>query len=121
MRQNEVTHILNCSGVKLNLNKQLNVRVKTLNILDLPETKIYSYFEESFAFIDEARRKGCVLVHCNAGVSRSATIVIAYVMFKLKLSYTEAFKKVKDTRPSICPNSGFIEQLKQYELVTLRT
>lgn len=44
-----------------------------------------------------------------AGVSRSATIVIAYLMKKRKLSYDDAFKFVKTRRVIVWPNDGFIE------------
>jgi len=57
-----------------------------------------------------------------AGISRSATIVIAYVMRKSQLSMVEAYTMVKRIRPivsesaiQIQPNIGFIQQLKRYE------
>lgn len=46
------------------------------------------------------------------GVSRSATIVIAYLIRKYKCSYEKAYKKVKDRRQIVKPNSGFVMQLK---------
>ncbi|KAG9349471.1 hypothetical protein JZ751_027916 [Albula glossodonta] len=88
---------------------------KTLNILDLPDTIITSYFEECSQFIDQAKaEKGVVLIHCNAGVSRSASVVIGYLMSRDRLSFVEAFASVKRARPAICPNPGFLEQLKNY-------
>ena len=50
-----------------------------------------------------------------AGISRSATIVIAYLMYMNKLNFEEAFQLVKTNRPIICPNNGFIKQLKKFE------
>lgn len=50
--------------------------------------------------------KGVVLVHCYFGVSRSATVVIAYIMKKYQLTYTEAFEKVKSKRHIVFPNQG---------------
>lgn len=50
--------------------------------------------------------KGAVLVHCYFGVSRSATVVIAYIMKKYGLSYSEAFEKVKAKRSIVYPNQG---------------
>lgn len=52
-----------------------------------------------------------VLVHCSAGVSRSATIVIAYLMIKHKMTYMKALIYVKMKRNIICPNQGFKRQL----------
>ncbi|XP_073927337.1 dual specificity protein phosphatase 19 isoform X2 [Castor canadensis] len=60
-------------------------------------------------------KDGVVLVHCNAGVSRAATIVIGFLMNSEEISFTSAFSLVKNARPSICPNSGFMEQLRTYQ------
>jgi len=49
------------------------------------------------------------------GVSRSATLVIAYLMRKYKCGYEKAYNKVKDRRKIINPNAGFVMQLKQYD------
>uniref|UniRef100_A0A8D2DVB7 Tyrosine specific protein phosphatases domain-containing protein n=1 Tax=Sciurus vulgaris TaxID=55149 RepID=A0A8D2DVB7_SCIVU len=60
-------------------------------------------------------KDGVVLVHCNAGVSRAAAIVIGFLMNSEEISFTSAFTMVKNARPSICPNSGFMEQLRTYQ------
>lgn len=57
---------------------------------------------------------GVVLVHCNAGVSRSASVVIGFLMCQEKMSFDEAFSAVKAARPYIQPNPGFMNQLKKY-------
>jgi dual specificity MAP kinase phosphatase len=54
---------------------------------------------------------GKVLIHCYAGVSRSATITIAYLMQELGMPYSEAMKYVKSKRYFINPNDGFRRQL----------
>ena len=56
-----------------------------------------------------------VLVHCNAGVSRAAAIIIGFLMNSEEISFTSAFSLVKNARPSICPNAGFLEQLRAYQ------
>lgn len=53
---------------------------------------------------------GRILVHCAVGVSRSATLVLAYLMLYHRLTLVEAIKKVKDHR-GIIPNRGFLRQL----------
>lgn len=53
---------------------------------------------------------GKVLVHCTVGVSRSATLVLAYLMIRQNLTLVEAIKTVKDHR-GVIPNRGFLRQL----------
>ena len=56
-----------------------------------------------------------VLVHCQAGISRSSTVVISYLMRFRDMSYDEALLFVHARRPVISPNSAFVKQLKAYE------
>ena len=49
------------------------------------------------------------------GRSRSAAIVIAYIMFKLSISYDEALAMMQKLRPIVLPNNGFAKQLLEFE------
>lgn len=73
------------------------------------------YLSSCIRFIDESRHYGNVLVHCRQGVSRSASVVLAYLMKTKHLSYDEAFAFVKARRPRVSPNSSFSKQLRQFE------
>jgi protein-tyrosine phosphatase len=53
-------------------------------------------------------KKGAVLVHCAAGVSRSASVVIYYIMRHFRWSFAKALAHVKAKRSVICPNDGFM-------------
>jgi hypothetical protein len=69
-------------------------------------------------FIAQARRqKRVVLIHCFAGVSRSASVVIAYLMAAAAegLTMREALALVKRRRPFVDPNEGFLTQLEKWE------
>ncbi|XP_013880893.1 dual specificity protein phosphatase 19 [Austrofundulus limnaeus] len=111
----KVSHVLNVAYGVSNLFPDQLV-YKTLQILDLPDTEITSYLEECSSFIDQAREKdGVVLVHCNAGVSRSSSVVIGYLMLREGLTFDDAYSQVKQARPSIRPNPGFYEQLQHYK------
>ena len=57
------------------------------------------------------RANSSVLVHCGAGISRSATIVVAYLMWYLKLPFMASYKFVQKLRPQISPNLNFVGQL----------
>ncbi|TNV79029.1 hypothetical protein FGO68_gene8491 [Halteria grandinella] len=89
---------------------------KVVPVLDLPSTKLRPRFPECIDFIKLALDKGGkVFVHCFAGVSRSATVIIAYLMQEHGLAYHAAYKLVKSKRPVICPNDGFRVQLVQFQ------
>lgn len=55
-----------------------------------------------------------IVVNCQAGVSRSASFIIGYLI-KNGLNYEDSYELLKTSRPIVSPNKGFIEQLKQYE------
>ena len=48
-----------------------------------------------------------VLVHCAAGISRSGTVVVAYMMAKYNIRYEDAVRMVRAKRGCVCPNQGF--------------
>ncbi|XP_069110588.1 dual specificity protein phosphatase 19-like [Argopecten irradians] len=111
-----VTHILNvASFVDEHFPKSFTY--KSIKIDDHPDFEITRTFDRAFQFIDQGRasENGVVLVHCNAGVSRAATIVIAYLMSSEGMTLTHAYSHVKDKRPAIRPNDGFQSKLKAYE------
>ncbi|OAG40111.1 hypothetical protein AYO21_05589 [Fonsecaea monophora] len=56
-----------------------------------------------------------ILVHCKLGVSRSGAFVVGFLMRKFKLSYSDALALARESRPEICPNSGFEKQLRVWE------
>ncbi|XP_045472736.1 dual specificity protein phosphatase MPK-4-like [Harmonia axyridis] len=89
--------------------------IKFIQLSDQPKEDILSYFDETQSFIEEGISKGNVLVHCYFGVSRSATVVIGYVMKKYNLNFSDAFQRVKLKRSIVYPNPGFISQLLLYE------
>lgn len=92
------------------------IHCKCINIADNSEQGVARFFDEAHQFIEEARRKKCnILVHCLAGVSRSPTFAIAYLMRVNSLSLQDAFNLVKQCRPQIDPNLSFIGQLMVYE------
>jgi hypothetical protein len=98
-------------GVELPDHKTDEFKLKHIKIDDHPDVNIMKHFENAYLFIDQ----GVTLVHCYAGISRSASIIISYLMKKYNLSYEKAYNYVKNKRPIINPNRGFKKQLIQYE------
>ena len=85
-------------------------------LLDQCTNDIKKYFAPTFEIIDKALSEGKkVLVHCQAGISRSATIVIAYIMRKQKMTMNDSLQFVHSKRKCISPNLGFCGQLMMYE------
>lgn len=96
----DITHILNLApGVDNMFEDELNY--KKIEILDLPETNILQYVDECYDFISEGVQRGNVLVHCNAGVSRSTAICCAFLMKKQKIKYKEALALVSSSCPFV--------------------
>lgn len=58
---------------------------------------------------------GRVLVHCVMGVSRSATLVLAFLMISEGLTLQEAVAAVRPHR-DVCPNPGFLQQLRTLDM-----
>jgi len=89
---------------------------KYINITDFQTENILEHLPDAVRFIDESiANGGNILVHCAAGVSRSATVVIAYLMWKNKWERSKAEQFVRSHRHIICPNYGFKEQLVMFE------
>lgn len=91
------------------------VRCHFVDLLDLPEASLENTIIETNQIIERVRKEnGRILIHCNAGVSRSSSICIAYLMQIRKMTFDDAFVAVKTKRECIRPNDGFIKQLKQF-------
>ncbi|XP_044743028.1 dual specificity protein phosphatase 18 [Chrysoperla carnea] len=85
-------------------------------VLDRNETDLTPYFELVADTIDQVRQSnGVTLVHCVAGISRSASLCLAYLMKYNGMTLRNAYRLVKSIRPQIKPNSGFMRQLITYE------
>eukprot|EP01119_Soliformovum_irregulare_P019393 TRINITY_DN6125_c0_g1_i2.p2 TRINITY_DN6125_c0_g1~~TRINITY_DN6125_c0_g1_i2.p2 ORF type:complete len:235 (-),score=33.37 TRINITY_DN6125_c0_g1_i2:39-743(-) len=104
--------------------KYLKVEIQDM----LPTTEDqYHLFEESFAFINEAKKayeakmrgeevgRHACFVHCMRGRSRSATIILSYLMSWERISLAEAYLNVKAKRIAIGPHAHLKRQLVRYE------
>lgn len=115
LQANGITHIMNMTTDIQNKFVD-NFHYCNFPALDSHRQSLKEFFRVAFAYIEAARAKGGrVLVHCHAGVSRSSTIVIAYLMWMHQWTFTSAIGFVKQQRPCVDPNIGFIGQLMEFD------
>lgn len=90
---------------------------KSIEVDDAYDTNLIKHFKECFLFMDGYDK---VFVHCAAGMSRSATVVIAYLMWKQKMTLNDAIDFVKKKRPIISPNLNFMRQLQTFQELLIK-
>ncbi|CAH0381157.1 unnamed protein product [Bemisia tabaci] len=115
----KITHILAIHDAA----KKLHSDKHYLCVLasDTPDQNLSQYFSLCNDFIHAARlRGGNVLIHCLAGMSRSVTIAVAYIMSVTSLNWKEALKVVRVGRSVANPNVGFQKQLQDFEYFKLQ-
>ncbi len=81
----------------------------------MPYVNIQRHFPVAIQYIKDAMSEGAVLVHCYAGISRSASCVIAFLMQECGLTFMEAMSFVRKKRSIVFPNFGFQRQLLDFE------
>lgn len=120
LREAGVTHIL-CVAQNLLPSVKASTVSLQMNYLEIPiedkpDRNITDMFDVCFEFIDRCIDSGGkVLIHCFQGKSRSASVVVGYLMFKKQLRLEESLALVKSKRPVVAPNLGFALQLRKYE------
>jgi protein-tyrosine phosphatase len=103
-----------CVAEKLKItNTDSNIKVYKYELSDDYNCNISLYFDE---ICDIINKENIVLVNCVAGISRSSTIIIAYIMKYYKLDLKNTFIGVRNERNRICPNKNFMKCLLDYEL-----
>ncbi|KAJ3397378.1 hypothetical protein HDU92_008369 [Lobulomyces angularis] len=116
----KITHILNVAhDVILNPALEENFGFLWIPLKDNLEQEIYDDLKKACAFIDAAREKSqdsVIFVHCKAGKSRSATVVVAYLIWCEAMKQADAYEQVKQLRPEVCPNLSFVMELNRLAL-----
>ena len=80
-----------------------------INISDSEDQDLYFYYKDAINFIKESIK---VFIHCVAGVSRSPSMLIAYLIKEENMKFDKAFDFVKGKRKNINPNKNFLNQLQ---------
>jgi len=108
-----ITHIINCAKEIPNYHED-KFTYLNLNLCDNDED-ILKCQQVVLDFIDKAIN-GKILIHCAAGISRSAAITIMYLMEKLHLCYNHTVTYIKEKRRFINPNQYYVKQLTESKL-----
>src|SRR3990167_330996 len=115
LTSHRVTHIL-CSAAELTPLFPGRFKYKHVVADDVPYFNLSRYFDGAADFIHDAMRSnGVVLVHCAAGISRSVSLTLAYLMKYERMKLAPALSLIKSRRFIANPNPGFLRQLKEYE------
>ena len=119
LEKNKITHIINCAAdfCENFFESENKYTYLSFYLKDHVLENIECIFYECIKFIDNVKEKGGrVLVHCIQGISRSVTLVMAYLIYKNKLTYDKAFNIVQSKREISSPNFGFSIQLQNFYL-----
>ncbi|CAM9132727.1 unnamed protein product [Choristocarpus tenellus] len=103
------------NGVPNFFEKDRTMTYKRVPIFDNRGEDLLQHFEACISFIEQGKFYGSVLVHCHKGVSRSATVICAYLMRTRGLGTEKAMTYLRTRRSMVNPHEGFLEQLNLFQ------
>ncbi|KAG6967763.1 hypothetical protein JG688_00006154 [Phytophthora aleatoria] len=114
--QNGITHVINCAASVAPASFPDEFCYFSIRLRDHSSQDIARHFYSMFDFIERARESGGrIFLHCIKGISRSPTMAIAYLMWYKNIGMYQALDFVRQSRPIVDPNAGFIFQLTEWE------
>lgn len=116
VRDLKLTHILNIS-IEHQCVFADKIKYLHLELEDKEDVLLKDRFDETIHFMEMALENPSnrLLVHCHLGISRSTTLILAYLMKTFNATVTEAYRFLRHRRPIVCPNLGFLQQLIDFE------
>lgn len=112
LRERGITHVINLCGDVYDKAVDYNITYLILKVKDTITESLSDIFYHCCSFIQKARyENGKVLVHCHLGVSRSASVIINYLMMCNNIEFIEAYAHARSCRSIVSPNTGFIFQM----------
>ena len=112
LKEKNISCILVC-GSELECKFKDEFKYLKIDLNDYIEDSLITHIDKCIEFINENKDKK-IFVHCNAGISRSPSIIIAYLIKALNYSFKDAYNFVKSKR-NIKPNEKFIQELQDLE------
>ena len=107
-----ISVVINCAYE--HVSEYEDLKAYELNLTDHYPQQLFPSFEMAYEIIKHYNKDKKILIHCMSGVSRSASLVIFYIMKEKKWDYDRSFEYVQKIRTIINPNSDFVKQLKEY-------
>jgi len=117
LKENKITHVVSIIERKISTAAIVynNITQLHISLSDDENELIGNYLQECVEFIKTALESGgAVYVHCFAGISRSPTIVAAYLITSMRISANNALEIIRKERPESDPNSGFRAALEAW-------
>ena len=111
LKKNNITTVVNCAREVVS--NYTDIRYIELSLEDYEDEKIFPKFEVAYKFIKKHPENN-ILVHCAAGMSRSASVVIYYLMKEYKWDFETCLNYTKERRPVVSLNPGYEQQLTEY-------
>ena len=120
LEKSDINYVLNAAVSVAKTGFPQKFKYMAFDMIDTTEQELSSFIFHAIDFLTTLREENennkC-LVHCHAGVSRSVSLVLSYLMYTQKLTFEEALNKVKEKRSMACPNISFELQLKNFQIL----
>jgi len=117
LKTHRITHIVSVTNQTYLYPRHLNITHKEIRIADDPTAAMLPHIQTLVPYLQEVvkNKRANVLLHCHRGMSRSATIMVAYLMITQNMCRDAALLFVRSKRKRIQPNDGFMSELTQLE------
>ena len=111
LKDHNISAVVNCAEDLTSNYKDL--KFIELNLFDNELQSLFPKFDVAYKFI-KLHSQANILIHCVVGMSRSASLVVFYLMKEKGWDYDTCLAYMKERRPIVCPNEGFEKKLKKY-------
>lgn len=120
-----ITHVITCLPysdiAERNIEIPEGIHWTVVPVEDDLEDTIFPHIETVVNTIGNALKDGgCLLIHCLGGISRSPSLAVAFVMWRLRLRWAAAIAYVRERRVCVNPNGAFIKDLETFDRALYR-
>ena len=116
IRDNNIKYIINATKELPNFYELYDINYLRVPVSDNSENHISQYIQQTLDFIDNAvsNNDGNILIHCYMGSSRSASIILAYLVYKYNMDVHQAICFIKNKRDIVNINLNFIDDINKF-------